>query len=330
MAPYARPSLWRSWWQILNTIPTLCGLWYLAWLSLEISYALTLLCAVGCIGFYVRITIFQHDCGHYAFFRSKWANETMGHVCTLFNLTPFCFWLHHHAEHHTKINNLDRMPRDIFADCLTVEEYYALSPLKRLAYRITHHPLTFYPFVTPLMLAIGTRFPLGLDKSAKAARRNVYIADVALVGLYTTLGLSFGWLEVALVQLPILVMGSAVGLWLDSLGHKFHTSTWVHSADWHLTRTAMNGAGYFKPPKLLQWLSGNIGIHHIHHLNPKIPNYNLQRCHDDNPEFRDAKTFGLWEGITSAWLVLWDEERGRLITFAELPRRADRRLAEAA
>ena len=331
MAPYARPSLWRSWWQILNTIPPLCGLWYLAWLSLDVSYALTLLCAVMCIGFYVRITIFQHDCGHYAFFRSKWANEAMGHVCTLFNLTPFCFWLHHHAMHHTKINNLDRAPRGVFSDCLTVDEYYALPRLKRIAYRVTHHPLTFYPFVTPLMLAVGTRFPLGLDKSQTAARLNVYLADVALVGFYVALGLAFGWVEVAMVQLPILVMGSAVGLWLDSLGHKFHTSTWVHDDEWQLSRVAMNGAGYFKPPKVLQWFSGNIGIHHIHHLNPRIANYNLQRCHDENPEFHGAKEFGLWDGITSAWLVLWDEERGRLISFAELPRgRADLGLAEAA
>jgi len=330
MAPYARPSLWRSWWQIVNTIPPLCALWYLAWLSLEISYALTLLCAVLCIGFYVRITIFQHDCGHYAFFRSRWANHAMGHVCTIFNLTPFCFWLHHHAEHHTKINNLDRGARGMFADCLSVREYYALSPMQRFGYRIMHHPLTFYPFITPIMLAIGARFPFGIDKSAKAARRNVYIADVALIGFYTVLGLSFGWVEVAMVQLPILVLGSAVGLWLDSLGHKFHTSTWVREADWKLTRVALNGAGYFKPPKVLQWLSGNIGIHHIHHLNPRIANYNLQRCHDENPEFHGAKIFGLWEGITSAWLVLWDEDRGRLISFGELPRREDLSLVNPA
>ena len=179
MAPYTRPSAWRSWWQIVNPIPPLLGLWYLAWLSLEVSYALTLACAVGCIGLFVRITIFQHDCGHYAFFRSKWANEAMGHVCTLFNLTPFCFWLNHHAAHHTKINNLDRGPRNVFADCLTVQEYYALSRRMRIAYWFLHHPLTFYPIVAPLMLAIGTRFPIGLDKSAKSARRNVYVADVA-------------------------------------------------------------------------------------------------------------------------------------------------------
>jgi omega-6 fatty acid desaturase (delta-12 desaturase) len=253
----------------------------------------------------------------------------MGHVCTLFNLTPFCFWLHHHAEHHTKINNLDRGPRGVFADCLTVQEYFALSRVKRIAYRLTHHPLTFYPLVTPLMLAIGTRFPIGLDKSMRAARINVYLADVALVALYTGLGLGFGWVEVALVQLPILVMGSAVGLWLDSLGHKFPNSTWVRDPEWRLTRVALNGAGYFKLPKVLQWLSGNIGIHHIHHLNPKIANYNLQRCHDENPEFHVAKTFNLWDGICSAWLVLWDDERGRLITFAELPRRDDARMAHA-
>lgn len=159
---------------------------------------------------------------------------------------------------------------------------------------------------------------------------NVYLADLALVAMYTGLGLGFGWIEVALVQLPILVMGSAVGLWLDALGHKFPNSTWVRDPEWLLSRVALNGAGYFKLPKVLQWLSGNIGIHHIHHLNPKIANYYLQRCHDENPEFHAAKTFNLWEGIRSAWLVLWDDERGRLISFAELPRRNDAQLAHAA
>jgi len=330
MAPYARPSLWRSWWQILNTIPTLCALWYLAWLSLDISYALTLALTVLCVGFYVRITIFQHDCGHYAFFRSRWANHALGHVCTLFNLTPLAFWLNHHAEHHTKINNLDRGPRGVFAECLTVREYYTLPWHKRLAYRIMRDPLVFFPFVTPLMLAIGTRFPLGLDKSKKADRWNVYLADVGLIGLYAALGTCFGWLEVAMVQLPILVFGSATGLWLDYLGHKFHASVWVREDEWRLTRVALNGCGYFKLPKVLQWFSGNIGIHHIHHLNPKIPNYNLQRCHDENPVFHGAKTFGLWDGIRSASLVIWDEDRGRLITFGELPRRGDVSLAGAA
>ena len=330
MAPYARPSLWRSWFQLLNTIPSLCAMWYLAWLSLEVSYALTLVCCAICIGFYVRITIFQHDCGHYSFFRSKRANEALGHVCTLFNLTPFAFWLNHHAEHHTKINNLDRGDRGVFAECLTVREYYGLPWHKRLAYRVMREPWIFFPLITPLMLGVGTRFPLGLDKSKKADRRNVYIADVALIALYTALGLTFGWVEVAMVQLPILVMGSAVGLWLDYLGHKFHASVWVRDDQWRLSSVAMNGCGYFKPPKVLQWMSGNIGIHHIHHLNPKIPNYNLQRCHDENPVFHGAKSFDLWQGIRSAALVIWDEDRGRLITFAELPKREDVVLAEAA
>ncbi len=320
MGPYARPALWKSFWQLANTFPPICVLWYLAYRSLEVSYALTVLCGMLCAAFLVRVTIFQHDCGHYAFFRSRWANEALGHFCTLFNLTPLCFWLRQHAHHHAMINNLDRGDRGIFAECLTVREYYGLSRGRRLAYRITREPLIFYPLIAPLTLAVGTRLTVMTEKSWRAERRNIHIANVALGTMYLTLSLVFGWVEVAMVQLPILVVGSAVGLWLDFLGHKFPGSVWVRDDQWRLSRVAMVGCGYFRLPKVLQWFSGNIGIHHIHHLNPKIPNYNLQRCHDENPEFHGAKSFTLWQGIKAAWLVLWDEERGRLITFAELPR----------
>jgi omega-6 fatty acid desaturase (delta-12 desaturase) len=322
MARYARPVLWKSLWQIADTLVPLAASWYLAYLSLDISYALTLFFAVLCSGFLVRVTIFQHDCGHYAFFRSRWANEAMGHVCTLFNLTPLCFWLRQHSLHHTMINNLDRGDRDIYAECLTVKEYLALPRGKRLAYRITRDPLVFFPIIAPLTLAVATRFPITLEKSWKAERRNVYLADLGLLAWYGALGYSFGWVEVALIQLPILIIGSAVGLWLDFLGHKFQSSTWVRSEGWELSNVAMNGCGFFRLPKVLQWFSGSIGIHHIHHLNPKIPNYNLRRCHDENPIFHGAKTFNLWQGIKAAWLVLWDEDRGRLVTFAEVPRPA--------
>jgi omega-6 fatty acid desaturase (delta-12 desaturase) len=320
MVPYARAVTWKSWWQLANTFLPLAACWYLAWLALPVSYALTLALAVLCSGFLVRITIFQHDCGHYAFFRGARANEVLGHVCTLFNLTPFCFWTRQHADHHRTINNLDRGDRGLYAECLTVREYLALPRWKRIAYRITRDPLVFFPLIAPLTLAIGARFPLMVRKEWKPERRNIYLANVGLAAFYGALGWTFGWLEVLLVQLPILFIGSAVGLWLDFLGHKFHTSEWVRTPQWTLSRVAMNGCGYFRLPKVLQWFSGNIGIHHIHHLNPRIPNYNLQRCHDENPIFHGARSFRLWDGIRAAWLVLWDEERGRLITFAEVPK----------
>ncbi len=320
MAPYARPVLWKSVWQLANTFPPICVFWYLGYRELEVSYALTVLCGALTAALLVRVTIFQHDCGHYAFFRSPRANHVLGHFCTLFNLTPLCFWLRQHAHHHTMINNLDRGDRGILAECLTVAEYRALPRGKRLAYRLTREPLIFYPLIAPLTMAVGTRLTLTCEKAWKAERTNIHLANAALGLMYGALGWAFGWAEVALVQLPILVFGSAVGMWLDFLGHKFPGSVWVHNEDWRLARAAMAGCGYFRLPKVLQWFSGNIGIHHIHHLNPRIPNYNLQRCHDDNPAFHDAKSFTLWQGIKAAWLVLWDEERGRLITFAELPR----------
>ncbi len=319
MAPYARPVLWKSAWQIANTFPSICVFWYLGYRALHVSYALTVLCGLLTAAFLVRVTIFQHDCGHYAFFRSRRANLVLGHVCTLFNLTPLCFWLRQHAHHHTMINNLDRGDRGIFAECLTVREYRALPRGKRLAYRLTREPLIFYPLIAPLTMAVGTRLTLMCDKSWRFERANIHLANAALGLMYGGLGWAFGFAEVALVQLPILVFGSAIGMWLDFLGHKFPGSVWVRNDEWRLARVAMVGCGHFRLPRVLQWFSGNIGIHHIHHLNPRIPNYNLRRCHDENPVFHEAKSFTLWQGIKAAWLVLWDEERGRLIGFSELP-----------
>lgn len=318
MEPYGHPVLWMSLWQMANTFIPLAVCWYLAYRSLEISYLLTVVFSLLCAGFVVRITIFQHDCGHYSFFRSRWANEWLGMFCSLFNLTPFSFWLRQHAYHHTKINNLDRGDRDVLAECLTVEEYRSLSPFKRWVYRVSRDPLVFFPVIAPLTMLLATRFPLMLDRTCVKERRNVYMTNVALVLLYGGLGFAVGFVELMLIQLPILIVGSAVGLWLDFLGHKFPGSSWVHDDEWNLSTAALTGCGYFKLPKVLQWFSGNIGIHHVHHLNPRIPNYLLQKCHDETPQLHAAKSFNLWQGIKAAWLVLWDEDRRRLVRFGEM------------
>ncbi len=319
MGPYARPVLWKSLWQMANTFIPFGLCWALAYASLEVSYALTLLFTVLCAGLVVRITIFQHDCGHYAFFKSRHANEWLARVIALFNLAPLCFWTRQHAYHHTKINNLDRGRRDIFAECLTVAEYRGLKPLDRLIYRITREPFVFFVILAPLTMIFATRFPINTEKSWKRERRNIYLTNIAIFAVYGTLAWAVGFREFALVQGPIIIVASGVGFWLDYLGHRFPTAKWVHDEDWELTNTALQGCGYFKLPKVLQWFSGNIGIHHVHHLNPRIPNYALQKCLDETPALQGVRPFTLWQAVKSAWLVLWDEDRGRLIRFSELP-----------
>lgn len=319
---YGRPILWKSLWQMVNTFIPLGVCWYLAYRSLEISYLLTLALGVLCAGFIIRITIFQHDCGHHAFFRSRRANEWLGHLCSVFNLTPFVFWLRQHAYHHTKINNLDRGARDIFAECLTVEEYRRLKSRDRLIFRITRNPLIFFPIIAPLTILVGTRFPVMVKKSWKKGYGGIYLTNVLILLSYGSLGWVVGFRDLALVHIPIIVVASAIGLWLDFLGHKFPDASWVHDKGWTFPAIALNGCGYFRLPEVLHWFSGNIGIHHVHHLNPRIPNYLLQKCHDETPALHVAKSFTLWEGIKAAWLVLWDEDRGRLIQFSDMPAEA--------
>ncbi len=174
---------------------------------------------------------------------------------------------------------------------------------------------------------IATRFPINTEKSWKAERRNIYLTNVAIFVTYGTLGWVVGFRELALVHVPIIILGSGVGFWLDALGHRFPTSIWVHDEDWELTSAALNGCGNFRLPKILQWFSGNIGIHHVHHLNPRIPNYALQECLDKTPALQKVQPFTLWEALKSAWLVLWDEERGRLVGFAEATTRTPRTVA---
>ena len=324
MAPYAHPVLWKSLWQMANTFIPFALCWALAYASLDISYALTLAFALLCAGLVVRITIFQHDCGHYAFFKSQQANEWLIRVISLFNFTPLCFWIRQHAYHHTKINNLDRSEHDLLAEYLTVSEYHALKPLHRWIYRITRDPLIYFLILAPLIMIFATRLPILTEKSWKAERRNIYLTNVAIIVTFGTLGWVVGFRELALVHVPIIILGSAVGFWLDVLGHRFPTAIWVHDEDWELTSVALKGCGYFRLPKILQWFSGNIGIHHVHHLNPRIPNYALQECLDKTPALQTVRPFTLWEALKSAWLVLWDEDRGCLVSFAEATTRTPR------
>ena len=318
MAPFARPSLRKSLVQVADTFIPFFACWALAYLSLEVSYALTFGFALLCAGLIVRMTILQHDSGHYAFFRSRWANEWMIRVISLFNFAPLCFWTRQHAYHHQKINSLDRGARDVFAECLTVREYLALPPRHRLIYRVTRDPFVFFWILAPLTMIIGARLPITAEKSWKAERRNLYRTNIALLVVYGGLIWALGFREFALVHGPIIVLASGFGFWLDFLGHKFPTAQWVHDEDWELPTTALNGCGYFKMNKVLQWFSGAIGIHHVHHINPRIPNYALQDCLDAVPALQAVPSFTVWQAVKSAWLVLWDEDRGRLIRFDEI------------
>lgn len=293
-----------------------CAAMYLLY---DVSYWLSLALTPLAAGFLVRIFIIQHDCGHLSFFRGRRANEMLGFACSLLTLTPFASWRQQHAGHHGVWNDLDRRQSgaDIYSSCLTVAEYRALSPLRRSCYRTTRHPWVANILLPPLVFLGLYRIPFDTPRAWRHERRAVYVTDAALVAVFAGLGMLLGFGEVAAVQLPIMVFASIIGVWLFSVQHRGKKTQWARHDDWDAVSASLRGSTYLRLPAVLQWFTGNIGYHHVHHLNPRIPNYRLRECHESIPALRDVPSLSLWDGLRATRFVLWDEAAGRMITFSE-------------
>lgn len=285
----------------------------------DVSYWLSLTLVPLAAGFLVRIFIIQHDCGHMSFFRARRANDILGFACSFLTLTPFASWRRQHAGHHGIWNDLDRRQSgaDIYSSCLTVAEYRALSPWQRWWYRATRHPLVANILLPPLVFLGLYRVPFDTPRAWRHERRAVYVTDVALVATFGGLGLLLGFGEVAAVQLPIMVLASIIGVWLFSVQHRSETTQWARHDDWDAVSASLQSSTYLRLPAALQWFTGNIGYHHVHHLSPRIPNYRLQECHTSIPALLEVPTLSFRDGLRAVRLVLWDEERGRMVTFKE-------------
>ncbi|MFN4087464.1 MAG: fatty acid desaturase family protein [Alphaproteobacteria bacterium] len=267
--------------------------------------------------FVVRIFIIQHDCGHGSFFASARANRLVGAACSLVTLTPFAAWRRQHAGHHANWNNLDRRASgaDIYSDCLTVAEYRALGRLGRWKHRLIRHPVVSLLLLPPLVFLLLYRVPFDTPKTWRKERRSVYLTDLAVVVLIVGLGVFLGFGRVLAVQIPIISIAAIIGVWLFSVQHRFEHTLWARAGEWSYAEAAIAGSSHLKLPRLLQWLTGNIGLHHVHHLNPGIPNYRLQECHDDLPGLQRAPEITLWQGLASARYALWDEDLKRMVPF---------------
>jgi acyl-lipid omega-6 desaturase (Delta-12 desaturase) len=319
LAAYAQPCLRRGWLQIATSaVPylALCGLMYL---TLDISPALTVVLAIPAAGFLVRVFVVFHDCAHGSLFPSKRANARVGTVLGLFVLSPFRRWRHDHAIHHATSGDLDRRGvGDIVT--LTVSEYRARSQRGRLGYRLIRHPLVMFGLGPVFAMIVGPRI---VARGARPRMRNSVLGtDVALVVLVGGLCWLVGWGAFLIVWAPAALLAGSVGIWLFYVQHQFEDAYWKNAADWSYAEAAMRGSSYLKLPKLLQFFTGNIGFHHVHHLNARIPNYNLQRAHDASSAFAEVPTLSLWDGLRAVRLKLWDEDAGRLVTFAEAARSA--------
>lgn len=302
-------------WQLANTVIPYFLLWYVMLQSLNWSYWLTLGLSVIAGGFLLRIFIIFHDCGHGSFFRSRRANTTVGLLAGLLLFTPYYQWRHQHAVHHATNGDLDRRGSgDIHT--LTVREYLARSPWGRLRYRLFRHPLVLLGIGPLYTFLIGQRFVT--PGAARRERLSVYGTNVALLVGITAVMLLVGWREYLLVQLPIVVVAATAGVWLFYVQHQFEEAYWAEHAEWDYATAALAGSSYLKLPSVLQWFTGNIGLHHIHHLSARIPNYALQQCHDENPQLQTAHVLTISSGMKTLALSLWDEEGRRMISFRQL------------
>ncbi|MGI8801445.1 MAG: fatty acid desaturase [Solirubrobacteraceae bacterium] len=317
LTAYAQPNIGRAALDIATSLVAYVALLAVMYALLDVSYLLVLVLAVPAAGLATRTFIVFHDCGHGSFLPGKRANAWVGTIAGLLVYMPYLWWRHDHAVHHATAGDLDRRGvGDV--QTLTVAEYHRLPRPKRTAYRLFRNPLVMFgigPIVTLLLT------PRVYGRSARPRiRRSVILTNLALVVMVGAVCWFVGWREFLLVQTPVFMIAGSIGIWLFYVQHQFEDTYWQSSEDWSYADAALQGSSYLKLPKVLQFFTGNIGVHHVHHLNARIPNYNLQRAHDDNPIFHDVPTLSIADGLRAVRLKLWDEDGRRLLTFAEARR----------
>lgn len=312
---YQRPSTWRAAWQLTNTVVLYALAWWAMHWSLGVSYWLTAPLVVLGGGFLVRAFIIFHDCGHGSFLKSAKANDIVGTITGVLCFTPYYHWRWEHAVHHSSAGDLDRRGTgDVWT--LTVQEYLEASIWKKAAYRLARNPVVLFLIAPLFLFLIRERFPSA--KAGPRERASVQITNVALALMVTGMGLALGWKEYLLLQLGVIAVAGSAGVWLFYVQHQFEGVYWERKEEWEYAEAALKGSSFYKLPKVLQWFSGNIGFHHIHHLSPRIPNYSLETCHRSEPLFQTVKPVTLLSSLKSFRFRLWDEEGQRLIGWREL------------
>lgn len=313
---YARADLRKSVWQLLNTLVP-----YFLLLALMVGtvlgnrpYWVTLLLAVAGAALYIRIFIFFHDCTHGSFLPKPRWNRNLGYLCGILTFTPFHEWRRSHAGHHLSAGDLDRRGVGDIA-VKTVAEYRAASPLRRLAYRLYRNPLLMFGIGPIYYFLLRNRWP---HKGAKRMDKlSVLYTNLAIAGIMGAAALTIGLKTYLLVQIPIVLIAGPFGIWLFYIQHQFQGVYWARKAQWDPWRMAMEGASFYRLPRLLQWITGNIGYHHVHHMRPAIPNYNLQPCYDQTPELHRARPITIGASLRCLGLKLYDEEQRLMVGFRQ-------------
>lgn len=315
LAPYEKSNTKYSVWQLINTLVPFFGLWYLAYLSLSVSYWLTIPIMVLAGGFLVRTFIIFHDCCHRSFFKNRKANTIVGNITGIMTLCSYDQWRYSHSMHHATNGNLDkRGTGDIWT--LTVNEYLALSPLRRWVYRMYRNPMIMFtigPIYTFLLI-----YRFNRKGAPKKERMNTYMVNVALVAIIGLLCWAIGWQAFLMIQGPIFFMSGVGGIWLFYVQHQFEESYFEEEENWNYVKAAMHGSSFYKLPKILHWITGNIGFHHIHHLSSRVPNYFLESAHNTSPVLQDVQTITLLTSLQSLRFRIWNEDTKKFIGFKDI------------
>ena len=318
LAKYRKPSLKRSSFELAVSFIPFAVFAVLAWMSLSVSYWLTLALSLANGLFLVRMFIIQHDCGHGSFFGNRHANNWVGRIIGVFTLTPYKVWRRSHSVHHSTSGNLDKRGiGDVYT--LTVAEFEALPHYKRIAYRIYRHPIFMFGLAPALLFMVQNRVPLSMLRSweywMSAMGTNAMIA--LMIGLILWFG---GLAPLMLIFVPTLLMAATLGVWLFYVQHQFENAQWDHSEDWDLHDAALMGSSYYVLPAVLRWFSGNIGIHHVHHLYSRIPFYRLTDVLREHSALENLNRMTIRQSLKSAQMHLWDEGSRKLVSFAQARR----------
>lgn len=324
VAPFEKPKTKESVWQLINTLVPFIALWALAYMSLSISYLLALVPIILAAGFLVRIFIIFHDCTHYSFFKSRRVNQVVGTAMGVLTLFPFERWGNEHAIHHATSGNLDkRGTGDIWT--LTVEEYAQASWKVRAAYRFYRNPFVMFGLGPIYQFGLNNRF--NRKGAKKKERMNTYLTNVLIVLLMGSLCWMVGWQAFLLIHGSIFLLSGSAGIWLFYVQHTFEDSYFEEDEEWEYVKAAVEGSSFYKLPKFVQFLTGNIGFHHVHHLSPRIPNYKLEEAHEHTEPLRNVPTISLKTSLKSLRFRLWDEENKSFVSFKEVKALKKKRVA---
>jgi omega-6 fatty acid desaturase (delta-12 desaturase) len=316
IARFEKPTFHQSTWQIINSLIPYLALWFIMLYAMKEGYPywIILLLAVPTGLFMVRLFILFHDCTHWSFFSSKRANSLFGFISGILTFTPYAKWQASHWRHHATVGDLDRRGSGDFWT-MTKEEYLEAPKWLKLVYRLARNPFVMFVLGPIFVFLVAQRLPIRYK--TKSERNNIYLTNLIILGVVAVIGYFFGFLNFLLVLLPIVFVGGMLGFWLFYIQHNYEGMNWIRHEEWDRKKASLESCSFYKLPKVLQWFTGSIGFHHVHHLRPMIPNYRLEECHNSETVLKEVEPLTIGQSLRALNLHLWDEYKGKLIGFRE-------------